>query len=69
MCAVVKLRNKVEGHRATMADDYQALQDVVLEHLSEEKIEKWIREKQKTTYVRINDEWRDCEFQYPGWIK
>jgi len=69
VCAVVKLRNKVNGHRATMADDYQALQNVVVEKLSNEKIEQWIRDKQKTTYVRINDDWSNCEFKYPGWIK
>lgn len=67
--AVVKLKNKVNGHRATMADDYQLLQNVVLEKLSMEKIENWIREKQKTTYIRINEDWRNCEFKYSGWIK
>lgn len=67
--AIVKLRNKTNGHRATMSDDYQALQDVVVAKLSEEKIQNWIREKQKTTYVHINEGWNECEFQYPGWIK
>lgn len=67
--AMVKLKSRVNGHRATMADDYQAMQDVVVDKLSEEKIEQWIREKQKTTYIHINDDWRNCEFKYPGWIK
>ena len=34
-----------------------------------EKIENWVRDKQKTTYIHINEEWKNCEFQYPGWIK
>lgn len=67
--AIVKLKNKINGHRANMADDYQAMQDVVVGKQSLEKIHKWIREKQQTTYIHINDEWRNCEFQYPGWIK
>lgn len=67
--AVAKLKSRVNGHRATMADDYQALQEVVLEKLCMEKIEKWIREKQQMTYIHINDDWRNCEFKYPGWIK
>lgn len=67
--AMVKLKSRVNGHKATMADDYQEMQDVVVSKLSEERVEKWIREKQKTTYIRINDEWRNCEFKYPGWIK
>ena len=67
--AIVKLKSRVNGHRATMAEDYQELQNVVMDKLCEEKLEKWIREKQQTTYIHINDDWRNCEFQYPGWIK
>jgi len=67
--AIVKLRTKNNGHYATMTDDYQAMQEVVVNKLSEEKIEKWIREKQQSTYVHINEGWNNCEFQYPGWIK
>ena len=67
--AIVKLKDKTEGHRATMKDDYQTLQDVVQAKMADEKIEKWIKEKQKTTYVRINEDWRNCDFKYDGWIK
>ena len=67
--AVVKLKSRVNGHRATMQDDYQTLQNALVAKLKEEKVGKWIREMQKKTYVRINEEWRDCEFKYPGWIK
>lgn len=67
--AVVKLKNKINGHRATMKDDYQELQNLVIARMSEKKLENWIREMQKTTYVRINEDWKNCEFRYPGWIK
>ena len=67
--AVVKLKNKINGHRATMKDDYQALQNLVISRMSESKLESWIREMQKTTYIRVNEDWRNCEFRYPGWIK
>lgn len=67
--AIAKLKNKIPGHRATMADDYQAMQNVVLDKLYEERVEEWIREMQRSTYVRINENWKNCEFKYPGWIK
>lgn len=67
--AIVKLKNRIPGHRATMADDYQELQAVVQEYESQRLVENWIREKQKSTYIHINDDWRNCEFMYPGWIK
>jgi peptidyl-prolyl cis-trans isomerase SurA len=69
VCAVVKLRTRIDGHKATMTDDYQNLKDIVIGKLRAEKLDQWIREKQKKTYVRINENWRKCDFKYPGWIK
>ena len=68
VCAIVKLKSRVKGHKATLTEDFRALKDVVLEKKRAEKIEKWIKEKQKSTYVRINEKWRNCDFKYPGWI-
>ncbi|MGX8690131.1 MAG: peptidylprolyl isomerase [Bacteroidaceae bacterium] len=68
-CAIVKLKNKIVGHKATMADDYEILFEMVSNMRKQETLEKWIREKQRTTYVRITDGWNDCEFMYPGWGK
>lgn len=67
ICAIVKLKNRIEGHKATPTEDFQVVKDVLLAKMKEEKLEAWIKEKQKTTYVRINENWRSCEFQYPGW--
>ena len=69
MCAIVKLKNRVEGHKATPTEDYQVIKDVMIAKMKQQKLEDWIREKQKTTYVRINENWCDCEFQYPGWVR
>lgn len=67
-CAIVKLKTRIPGHKATITEDYQRLKAVVVSKLQNEKIQKWIAEKQKTTYVRINEKWRNCDFEYPGWI-
>lgn len=67
VCAIVKLKSRIEGHKATPTDDFQVVKDVMVAKMKEQKLEEWIKEKQKTTYVRINGEWCDCEFQYPGW--
>lgn len=69
VCVIAKLRNRIEGHKATITEDYQALKDIVLQKRREEKLDKWIREKQRTTYVRINPDWQFDNFKYPGWIK
>ena len=66
-CAIVKLKSKINGHKATVADDYEILYEMVSQIRQQEALEKWIREKQRTTYVRISEGWNDCEFMYPGW--
>lgn len=69
VCAIVKLKNRIEGHKATPNEDFQIVKDVVLANMKAQKLEEWIREKQKTTYVRINGNRSDSDFQYPGWGK
>ena len=69
VCAIVKLKNRIEGHKATPTEDFQVVKDVIVSKMKEQKLQEWIKEKQKTTYVRINGDWCDCEFQYPGWGK
>lgn len=69
VCAIVKLKNRIKTHRASVTEDFQVLRDIVLGRKKTELIDNWIREKQRTTYVRINGDWCDCEFEYPGWVK
>lgn len=69
VCAIVKLKNRINSHRANMTEDFQILKDVVQSKRGEEMRKKWIQEKQKSTFVRINPEWRNCEFEYPNWGK
>ena len=67
--AIVKLKARVDQHKANISDDYQALKSIVESRKREELLHDWIIKKQKSTYVRISDGWRNCDFQYPGWIK
>lgn len=69
MCAIIKVKNKIPGHKATISDDYQRLKDIVLQHRQMEVLKKWVENKVKQTYVRINEGWDDCNFSHTGWIK
>ena len=69
VCAIVKLKNRIPAHKASVTEDFQILKGAVEERKSEEVIQKWIREKQKSTYVRIKQGWGECDFMYPGWVK
>jgi peptidyl-prolyl cis-trans isomerase SurA len=69
VCAIVKLRSRIDAHRANMTEDFQVLKDLVQSKRSAEMRKKWIEEKQKSTFVRINPEWRNCNFEFPNWVK
>src|SRR5574344_813143 len=69
VCVIAKLKNRIDGHKATMADDFQTLKDVVLNKRKEDKIHQWVVDKLKTIYVRVNDRYKNCNFEYQGWIK
>lgn len=69
VCVLARLKSRTEQHRATITEDFQVLKTIVESKKSEEIIHDWIREKQRNTYIRINTQWGDCEYQYPGWGK
>ena len=66
---IVKLTNRIEGHKANLKDDYQILKNLYEEKTKSAIIDNWVIKKQKETYVRIEDGWRNCEFKYDGWLK
>ena len=68
-CVLAKLKNRIPRHKATVKDDFQLLKDIVTAKKKEEIVTKWIQDKIKTTYVKINPKYRDCEFQYSGWVR
>lgn len=67
--AIVKLKSKIENHKANLTDDYQMLKNFYENHRKQEFLNGWIAKKQKETYISIDPRWQDCKFQYPGWVK
>lgn len=67
-CALVKLVSRVDGHRATITEDFQVMKDVVLAKERAQALHDWVVNKIKQTYVRMNDRYKDCKFEYQGWI-
>lgn len=69
VCVIAKLKNRIDGHKATVTEDFQTLKDVVLNKRREDRIHEWVVDKIKNVYTRLNDEYKDCEFEYEGWNK
>ena len=69
VCAIAKLKNRTEGHKATITEDFQVMKDVVLAKRREQVIHDWLVKRIKSTYVRINEDYRNCNFEYEGWVR
>lgn len=67
--AIVKLTSRTDGHKANMSDDYQAIKELYENEQRNEILKKWLEKKIANTYVRIEPEWRNCEFTHKGWVK
>ncbi len=67
--AIVKLTARIPAHRANLSDDYQTIKSMYENAAKQKMVRDWIDKKIKSTYVKIEDNWADCEFQHPGWLK
>lgn len=69
VCVIAKLKNRIDGHKATVTEDFQTLKDVVLNKRREDRIHEWVVDKIKNVYTHLNDEYKDCDFEFEGWNK
>ncbi|MBI3502026.1 MAG: peptidylprolyl isomerase [Bacteroidetes bacterium] len=60
---VLFVKSRTEPHRANLKDDYQKIQDEALAEKKQKITDKWIKKKVATTYVHINDEYKNCSFE------
>ena len=58
------LKLRTEPHRANLKDDYNYIQELALSKKKEAAMAKWVAEKSKTAYIRINDRFRGCDLKY-----
>ena len=68
VCAIVRVKKKTDVHRANLNDDFQYIKGMLEQKLASDFLHDWILKKQKTTYVQIDPEWQNCEFEYPNWV-
>lgn len=65
---LLRLKVETEPHRADLKTDYQRIQQMALQEKQDRVLQEWISDKLKTTYVRVNNEYLQCDFKN-DWIK
>jgi len=66
---VVMLKSKTKAHIASLKDDYQRIQDMALNKKKQTAIEEWLAQKQEATFIRIDNQYRKCNYVNKGWLK
>lgn len=66
---IVKLKDRIQGHKATLADDYNMIKNMYEAKHKSDILKEWEEKKIKDTYVKIADEWSNCDFKHEGWTK
>lgn len=66
---IVKLDKELPAHRADIKDDYQNLYNTALMKERTKTYDEWIKKKIETTYIKVSEEFKSCNFLSKGWLK
>ena len=65
---IITVNNRIEEHQADFSRDYLKIKELALRDKQIKEIAKWSEEKIKETYIKISDDYKDCEFTN-NWLK
>ena len=64
---ILRLDKIIPAHTATFEQDYTELKNDVTQAKQMQAIDNFVKEKIKTTYIRIDPLFGDCDFELDGW--
>ncbi|MEM7162541.1 MAG: peptidylprolyl isomerase [Bacteroidota bacterium] len=59
---ILKLNARTDPHQANMVDDYQLIQEMARQEISQKSVKDWVNSTVKRTYIRIGDQFNTCSF-------
>lgn len=66
---IIKLEKIYPSHTASFEQDFEIIQRVANRKRQMDAIDKFIKEKQVVTYIKLDDLFKQCNFEREGWIK
>jgi peptidyl-prolyl cis-trans isomerase SurA len=66
---VVMLKSRTNPHVANLQEDYSMLKQITMFNKQTEIVDNWIKDKIETTYIRIDDKYKYCDFRVDKWLK
>ena len=65
---IMMVTNRIPSHAVDYSQDYLKIKEFALRDKQIKEVAKWTNEKIKETYIKINGEYRDCDF-LNNWLK
>ncbi|MBA6152666.1 peptidylprolyl isomerase [Gelidibacter maritimus] len=65
---ILTVTDRINEHEADFAKDYLKIKNLTEQDKQFKAIEKWVDEKVMDTYININGEYRNCDFE-SNWLK
>ncbi len=59
---LIYLKEKIAEHRANIVEDYDMIKNAALEEKKYDAMQKWVVDKVKVTSIKLNEQYRECEF-------
>ena len=66
---LIKLEEIIPSHTANLKQDFMIIQNIANNRQQMDAVTKFIKEKQKTTLIIVDDAYRKCNFDNEGWFK
>ena len=67
--AIIKLNKKIPAHKTNLTDDYDRIYNAALQNAKSKKVYEWCGRMVRTTYIRIDDEYKDCDCFKVKWLR
>ena len=69
LCKIVRLEEVIPAHPADLKEDYLQIERMALADKQNKAFVDWLKEKADGMYIRIDDEFRNCDFMYDFLLK
>ncbi len=66
---IIRLDKIIPSHTASFKDDFSVLQEMAKSENINKALDAFIKQKQATTYIKIDPLFANCPFEREGWIK
>ena len=65
---ILKVNKKTEEHKADYATDYMKIKELAISEKQFNEIETWRKENIEKNYIKVNNDYKDCNFSN-NWLK